>query len=169
MLAVVIANVGNHRGNGIEYAQRMRSDFMKHIAVQHKVYCVTDQPACFYPRTRCKPHPVGVKWDESRLFRQEQFTEDRILYFSLDTIIIEDIDELAAYDGPFAMSAKGHIMAWPNGASYYDTAQPLEKVFPGMIAPYSNQPPEGARIITFDNAPHKAGGWVAEYWEHAHG
>ena len=59
MLAVVMVNVGNHRGNGIEYANRLRSDILKHLAVPHRVYCYSDQPACFFARTRCKPHPAG--------------------------------------------------------------------------------------------------------------
>lgn len=164
MLAVVMANVGNHRGMGVEYATRMRSDILKHISVLHKVYCFTDMPASLYPRTRCKTWPVGKPWDESYLFREGLFVEDRILYFSLDTIITDDIDELACYDGPYAVSAGGHVMAWRNGISQHDTASPLEAAFPGLITPYQPYPPEGARIVTFDHAPHEIGGWVAEYW-----
>lgn len=163
MLAVVMANVGNYRGRGVEYANRLRSDFMKHLAVPHKVYCFTDQPASFYPRTRCKPHPVGVPWEMGRLFRAGQFQEERIIFFSLDTIITRDIDELAMYDGEFAVSAGGHVMAWRNGAR--PTIEPLEDIFPGLIVPYTDYPPEAARIVTFDTAPHQVGGWVAEYWE----
>jgi hypothetical protein len=47
----------------------------------------------------------------------------------------------------------------------------LEDVYPGYIAPYSEYPPQTAQIITFDTfdtAPHKVGGWVAEHWEPAH-
>lgn len=169
MLAVVMANVGNHRGMGIEYAHRLRSDFMKHISVLHKVYCFTDMPASLYPRTRCKPHPVGVPWDYRKLFRAGLFEEERILYFSLDTIITDDIDELASYDGNYAISAGGHVMAWRNGIKPEDTAAPLEGAFPGLIVPYQPYPPESARIVTFNEAPHEVGGWVSEYWEHAHG
>lgn len=169
MLAVVMVNVGNHRGNGVEYANRLRSDIMKHIAVQHRVYCFTDMPASLYPRTRCKPHPVGVPWDMSRMFRPDTFAEDRILYISLDTIIVDDIDDLASYECHYAMSAGGHVMAWKNGISMHDTASPLEGAFPGVIVPYQPYPPEGARIVTFDQAAHETGGWVSEYWEHAHG
>lgn len=166
MLAVVMANVGNYRGRGVEYANRLRSDFMKHLAVPHKVYCFTDQPASFYPRTRCKPHPVGVPWERGRLFRAGQFQEERILFFSLDTIITRDIDELATYEGAAAASAGGHVLAWRNGSvEPGDEWQRLEDVFPGLIVPHADYPPEAARIVTFDTAPHQVGGWVAEYWE----
>lgn len=166
MLAVVMVDVGNHRGMGVEYAQRLRSDVMKHMAVPHKVYCYTDQPAVFYPRTKCKPHPVGVSWESGRMFRAGSFDEDRIMYLSLDTIIRADIDELAGYEGDFATSQSCHVMLWKNGVvpGVGVIADRLEDKFPGLIAPYSVYPPEDARIITFDQAPHAVGGWVSEYW-----
>lgn len=169
MLAVVMVNVGNHRGMGVEYANRLRSDVMKHLSVPHKVYCYTDQPACFYPRTRCKTHPVGVSWEIGRMFRAGAFTEDRILYLSLDTIILNDIDELATYEGEFAVSDGLHVMAWKNGAelNVMMKAERLEDVFPELITPYAPYLPESARIVTFDTAPHEVGGWVSEYWEKA--
>lgn len=167
MLAVVMANVGNHRGRGVEYANRLRSDFFKHLAVPHRVYCITDQPASFYPRTRCKPHPVGAAFERERLFRAGQFTEERVLYVSLDTIITHDIDELADYQGECAISRGGHVLAWRNGVQP-DISERLEDVYPGLIVPYTDYPPESARIVTFDSAPHEVGGWVAEYWENEH-
>lgn len=165
MLAVVMANVGNHRGRGVEYANRLRSDLMKHLSAPHRVYCYTDQPAAFYPRMRCKPHPVGVPWEIGRMFRAGAFQEERIVYLSLDTIITGDIDELATYEGEFAMSAGKHVIVWKNGVTPNSNAEPLEEVFPGLIASYSIYPPESARIVTFNEAPHLVGGWVSEYWE----
>jgi hypothetical protein len=163
MLAVVIANVGNHRGMGVEYANRLRSDLMKHLAVPHRVYCFTDQAASFYPRTRCKPHPRG-RWEMDRLFRPGQFKEERILYLSLDTILLKDIDELAGYEGEAAASAGGHVLLWRNGFAP-GVWESLEDAFPGLIAPYQEYLPESARIVTFYTAPHEVGGWVSEYWE----
>lgn len=167
MLAVVMVNVGNHRGMGVEYAQRLRSDIMKHLSVPHHVYCYTELPASFYPRTRCKPHPVGVDWHSGRMFRAGAFEEERIMYLSLDTIITKDIDLLMEYEGDFAASQHCHVMMWRNGVTpgVGVMADRLEDKFPDVIVPYSEYPPESARIVTFDQAPHEVGGWVAEYWE----
>lgn len=165
MLAVVMANVGNHRGMGVQYANRLRSDVMKHLAVPHRVYCITDQPASFYPRTVCKPHPVGQRWEIGKLFRGGLFREERILFLSLDTILLKDIDELATYEGDFAVSDHLHVMAWKNGVDPETIPGKLEDACPGLIVPYQPYPPQGARIVTFDTAPHKVGGWVAEYWQ----
>ena len=168
MLAVVMASVGNYRGRGVEYATRLRSDLLKHLAVPHRVYCFTDQPASFFPRTRCKPHPTG-EFQNGRLFREGQFQEDRILYLSTDTLILKDIDELASYEGEFAMSQDLHVIAWRNGAYHGGQIERLEEVFPGLVVPYTEYPPQSARIVTFNTAMHEVGGWVAEYWEPAYG
>lgn len=117
MLAVVTIQRGNYRGMGFEYQNRLRSDFMKHIHVPHKVYCITDAPASFYPRTRCKAisEAVAGGWEKVRLFKPGMFSEERILYFDLNTIITQDINEIASCDADFAMSNGAHVMAWKNG------------------------------------------------------
>jgi hypothetical protein len=110
MLAVVMVDVGQHGERSLEYAHRLRSDLLKHLYVPHKVYCYTCKPASMYPRTRCKPHPIGVDWHNGCMFRAGAFREDRLLYLSSDIIITDDINCLAEYEGEFSTSQKAHIM-----------------------------------------------------------
>lgn len=68
--------------------------------------CFTDNPEGLSPGIQVAELPPGLIgwWNKLALFREGAFPDgDRILFFDLDTIIVGKLDEIAAYDGPFAI------------------------------------------------------------------
>lgn len=66
-------------------------------------------------------------WSKLELFRPDVFRpEDRILYLDLDTLIYGDLEEIAAYEGSFAMlsdfyrpqTVASGVMAWGGEDGY---------------------------------------------------
>jgi uncharacterized Rossmann fold enzyme len=68
--------------------------------------CFTDDPTGLEAGIKIKPLPEGVEgwWNKLYLFSPEAFPAgERVLYFDLDTAITGPLDEIARYDGPFAI------------------------------------------------------------------
>jgi hypothetical protein len=88
--------------------------------------CFTDQPYKLDPGIVVRPLPANLPgwWSKLALFRAGLFPEgDRVIFFDLDTLITGRLDELAAYDGPFAIlrdffrpnGMQSSVMAWRAG------------------------------------------------------
>lgn len=86
--------------------------------------CFTDDPSGLDSRIAFTiiPDCLDGWWAKLWLFHDDHFPHgDRVLYFDLDTVIMGSLDEIAAYDGPFAIlkefgSVEGFnssVMAWP--------------------------------------------------------
>lgn len=88
----------------------------------------TDNPAAFTEtggvETRLVPTDLQGWWAKLYLFSPEAFEKgDRVVYFDLDTVITGPLDEVAVYDGPFAIlrdvyrpdGLQSSIMAWEAG------------------------------------------------------
>lgn len=72
------------------------------LSVPHEFYCITDKPIEGINCIEADPALQGW-WQKIRLFKDETFKEDRVIYFDLDTYIVGSIDHLADYQGDFAM------------------------------------------------------------------
>jgi hypothetical protein len=93
----------------------------KHLG-PHRFVCLTDfysDAFWGYVETIRLAHPWPGWWSKLGLLRPGLFT-GRVLYLDLDTVIVGDLSDLAAYAGPFAMltdfmrpvrPASG-VMAW---------------------------------------------------------
>lgn len=101
MLNVVVIQTGNYQGHGIAYVHNLRRQVRKHLTLPHRFYVVTDDAACNYPASRVKPAVHPGWWEKLRLFKPGMF-EGRVLFLDLDTLIVDNINDIAAYAGPFA-------------------------------------------------------------------
>lgn len=100
-LNVVCIQTGDYCGRGVEYVHNLRRCVRANLTVHHKFYVVTDDVATNYPKMLVKPARFRGWWEKLRLFKPGMF-EGRVLFLDLDTIILGNIDHLAAYDGHFA-------------------------------------------------------------------
>ena len=102
-----------------EHVYSLQSQIKKHYNKPHKFYCLTD-----YPDLECEMIPLILDlpgwWSKIELFRQT----GNIIYFDLDTVILDDITEFVEYLHDFSALADIHhnsilpgrlwsgIMAW---------------------------------------------------------
>lgn len=101
MLNVVCVQTGNYLGRGVEYVENLRRGVSANLTVPHRFVVVTDDDPANYPGARAVPSRHGGWWEKLRLFEPGLFT-DRVMFLDLDTVVLKNIDHIAAYDGPFA-------------------------------------------------------------------
>jgi uncharacterized Rossmann fold enzyme len=88
--------------------------------------CFTDQDDVLDQGIVVRPLPADLPgwWSKLGLFRGDLFpVGDRVIFFDLDTLITGRLDELAAYDGPFAIlrdfyrpsGMQSSVMLWSSG------------------------------------------------------
>ncbi|MFO1183593.1 MAG: FkbM family methyltransferase [Bauldia sp.] len=131
MLNIVCLNAGDYQGHGAKYVNRLHDMVRRNLAegFPGRFVCFTDDPdaAAYNPGISLKPLPVpglGGWWNKLALFKADLFPAgDRVLFLDLDTVIAGRLDEIAAYDGPFAILRdflrprgwQSSVMAWPAG------------------------------------------------------
>jgi hypothetical protein len=107
-VACVLRSGGEYRP---EHVMALRRGVAAHLPVPHD----------FVPLVDADPWPGW--WAKLGLLRPDLFT-GRVLYLDLDSVVVGDLSDLAAYSGPFAMltdfmrparPASG-VMAWDAGA-----------------------------------------------------
>jgi hypothetical protein len=106
MLNIVMVQVNNYQGRGIEYANRLADQVRANLTVRHRIHCITDEAASEYYRVRCHPHDKALPgwWQKIRLFHPGLFKDgERMLFLDLDTIIVRNIDFLAEFSSDFAI------------------------------------------------------------------
>lgn len=92
--------------------------------------CFTDQPDNLDPGIVRRPLPADLPgwWSKIALLRNGLFPDgDRVLFLDLDSVITGRLDEIAAYDGPFAIlrdffrpdGLQSAVMAWEAGTMAY--------------------------------------------------
>jgi hypothetical protein len=126
MFNVVAVHVGNYCGRGKEYVERLFQGVRENLPIVHKRWCITDNPAALPEGSTPIPADFNVSgwWGKIALFRPDVFPKgERVLYFDLDTMIVGNLEALAAYRGRFAMARDFYfphnrssaIMAWEAG------------------------------------------------------
>lgn len=93
MLTIAIVNANNYLGRGEDYVQRLKMGVSRNLSIPHTFRVLTEEDS-----------PKGVEgwYHKISLFQPGRFT-GRCLFFDLDTIITGSLDDIAAYDGDFAM------------------------------------------------------------------
>lgn len=134
-LNVVCVNAGNYLGRGVEYVNILFDSVRRNLTegYQGKFVCFTDNIAeeGYDEGIELRELPEDLKgwWNKLYLFKRGVFTEeDRVLYFDLDTVITGGLDDIASYDGEFAILAdffksfdhvyagwQSGVMAWHGG------------------------------------------------------
>ncbi len=118
---LIIACVKQGDKFGPEYPTRLYEGVQRHLSLEHEFICFTDNPV---PGVPCRPLPAPLAgwWSKLGLFQPGVFEKgDRVLYFDLDTLIVDSIDDIAGYTGPFAVlrdfyhadHQQSSVMAWP--------------------------------------------------------
>ena len=125
MLKIICVKQGDKFGP--EYPARLYEGVQRHLSLEHEFTCFTENPVSGVP-CRPLPAPLAGWWSKLGLFQPGLFDEgDRILYFDLDTLTVDNIDDIAGYTGPFAILRDFYrvdgfgsgSMAWaPNEATY---------------------------------------------------
>lgn len=115
-----------------EYVEILFSGIRRNLAAgtRGRFIVFTDNPAAFSDmagvQTREVPKDLTGWWGKLYLFCEDAFPKgERVLYFDLDTVITGPLDEIAAYEGPFAMlrdiyrplGYQSSVMAWEAGNS----------------------------------------------------
>lgn len=101
MLTVVCAQTGNYLGRGREYVYALRRMVQEHLTVPHRFAVMTDDEPLNYLGINVIKAGFKGWWQKLAMFKPG-LLQGRVLFLDLDTLILKNIDHLAAYDGPFA-------------------------------------------------------------------
>jgi len=132
-LVVACLDMGNYCGRGHRYVHNLRAQVAEHLKAEHifAVYSDSQEPYGDGIEVR-DPPAAGLKgwWNKIGLFRPNAWLDDeRVIYFDLDTFVVDSIDFMADYQGRFAMLApyglpginplfdgpQSGVMAWEAG------------------------------------------------------
>jgi hypothetical protein len=118
-IACVLRSGGEYRP---KHVMALRRAVAAHMPTPHRFLCLADMaPDGVWWTTL--PHPYPGWWSKVNLFAPGLLS-GRCLYLDLDSVVVGDLSDLAAYAGPFAMltdfvrperPASG-VMAWDAGA-----------------------------------------------------
>jgi hypothetical protein len=123
VLTVACVDHKNYEKRGLEYVNNLHSACRKHITVPFEFVCFSDRLG-YGDDIRTVP-VSGQAWGWYCKLEMlgSKALQGRVLYFDLDSLILRNIDDLAAYQGPFAglgcarsnrLFSSG-IMAWEAG------------------------------------------------------
>ncbi len=124
----VCVNHGNYCDRGAEYVNNLYDMVARNLSpnIKCKFVCLTDSPEGLNQNIVAMPLPDDVSgwWGKLYLFKDGLFpANERMVYFDLDTLIVNNIDDIVAYDGDFAIlrdfyypirEAPG-VMMWRSG------------------------------------------------------
>jgi uncharacterized Rossmann fold enzyme len=128
MFHIVCVQSGNYQERGAQYVNILFDSVRRNLAdgFEGEFVCFTDNAKGLEPGIVVRELPEGVIgwWNKLYLFKDGLFPKgDRILYFDLDTVITGRLDEIASYDGNFAILrdwlepeiVNSSVMAWRSG------------------------------------------------------
>jgi len=126
MLTIATVQTGNYCGRGAEYLAKLYDGIAKNLTTPWRGVCLTDDTSTL-PRgvdaIKAQEGPQSW-WHKLELFKPGAFDPgERVLFIDLDTIITGNIDDIAAYRGPFAILQDVYfqehfgssVMAWEAG------------------------------------------------------
>lgn len=90
----------------VHYVNKLASAVKRHTTVDYKFVCLTDAPTYDIDTSLVNeviPLRYGLPkwWSKLELFRPELFPNSQILYFDLDTLIVDNIDDFTTFGGDF--------------------------------------------------------------------
>jgi hypothetical protein len=120
-IATVLKLGGEHYD--VSYVNHIANSIAEHVSVPYEFVCLTDETAGFSTNVH---KVIGLEhrwekwWSKIELFKPGKFFTDRVFYLDLDTIIVNNIDDIVNYDGNFfglkdfynMVSLGSGLMAW---------------------------------------------------------
>lgn len=89
-----------------QHVNNLAKAIKKHVTVEHKLYCFTDDSTGIDLKYIDKlvpfKHNYPKWWGKIELFRPDVFDDEQVLYFDLDTFIVDNIDDIANFRGEFS-------------------------------------------------------------------
>lgn len=104
---VVCVQTNNYCGMGADYVTRLYDMVMRNVPQGYPVrfVCFTDDISNLPAEIETHGLPMGQSgwWNKLALFQPGTFQPgDRVVYFDLDTLVINRLDDLFSYEGEFA-------------------------------------------------------------------
>jgi hypothetical protein len=108
----------------VSYVNHIANSINEHVSIPYEFVCLTDETSGFSPNVHKIigfEHNWPKWWGKIELFKPGKFFTDRVFYLDLDTIILNNIDDMVSYDGNFfglrdfgnLYSLGSGLMAWP--------------------------------------------------------
>lgn len=125
-MRVVCVQVQNYQGMGARYVNALYRGVTRNSSKPVHFTCFTDDPSGYDEGVEALKLPSGINgwWNKVALFHPNAFEDgERVTYLDLDTVVVNSIDELLDYDGPFAAledvyrpgAISSGVMAWEHG------------------------------------------------------
>jgi len=113
-----------------KYVNNLYNMIRLNTTKQFNFYCFTENPKDLYQEIKIIDLPSDLTgwWGKLYMFKKGLFNEgERIVFFDLDTIIVDNIDDILSYDGEFAIlrdfyRSNGYgsgVMAWKVGFGHH--------------------------------------------------
>ena len=128
MLTIATVQVANYEKRGSEYLAKLYDGIRRYMPkdIPLRCVCFTDDARTLPPGVQAwdVPHGLTGWWNKLAMFRPGTFMDgERVLYFDLDTIPVDDLSDIAAYSGRFAILRDPYhpdhmgssLMAWEAG------------------------------------------------------
>lgn len=127
MITIAAVHAGNFADRGEEYVAKLFAGVRRHLSLPWRGVCFTDGAVTLPEGIEAKPIPDGIPaswWCKLAMFRPGAFEPgERVLYFDLDTVITDSLDDIASYAGPFAICRDAYfpdhyqscVMGWEAG------------------------------------------------------
>lgn len=101
-LNIVLVQTQNYCGMGAAYVHNILDQLLRHLTVPYRVHLLTDDDADEYPGVHVIRAVYPGWWEKLRIFQPGLLPKGRAMFLDLDTVIVDNIDHIAAYRGPFA-------------------------------------------------------------------
>lgn len=89
------------------YVNRLYAMVERHLTLPHRFICLTENSNGINPSISVAPFidmSLERWWNKLELFKPHPILENnRTLFFDLDTVIVNNIDDIASYNGEFAI------------------------------------------------------------------
>lgn len=144
MLHIACVQKGNYLGRGAEYVNKLYDMVRRNLpaGLAGSFVCFTDDfDLGYHPDIELRKVPSFLQgwWSKLYLFKEGLFPSgDRVLFFDLDTLIVGPLDDLAAWDGPFAIlrdfyrpdGYQSSVMTWQAGFGHHIWERYVEADYP---------------------------------------
>lgn len=101
-MTVTVACVKSKPAYDHHWVNRLYRAVQKHLSVQHRFVCFTDDSSGIACQT--KPLPKGLRgWNAKMALHRPVALSGKVLYLDLDTLIVDSLDFVAKYEGDFAI------------------------------------------------------------------